>query len=95
MIIILIVVLYAKRVVKNVDVSVTVDRSIYIRYSEKSTKETTMNETNEVADTNTDHESIKLQLGRNLFSGAVAFGASKLADRVYDGAIRAYRARKS
>ena len=35
------------------------------------------------------------QLGKTLFSGAVAFGASKLADKLYDGAIRAYRARKS
>ena len=35
------------------------------------------------------------QLGRNLFSGAVGFGAAKIADRLYDGAIRTIRARRS
>jgi hypothetical protein len=35
------------------------------------------------------------QLGKMLFGSIAAFGANKLADRVYDGAVRAYRARKS
>lgn len=55
-----------------------------------------MDENNEVTEVDiVETESLKVQLGRNLFSGAVAWGASKVADRLYDGAVRAYRARKS
>lgn len=55
-----------------------------------------MDENTEVTEVETvDTDSLKVQLGRNLFSGAVAWGASKVADRVYDGAVRAWRARKS
>lgn len=35
------------------------------------------------------------QLGKTVVGGVAAFAAGKLADRLYDGAVRAYRARKS
>lgn len=35
------------------------------------------------------------QFGKLMFGSVAAFAANKLADRVYDSAVRAYRARKS
>lgn len=55
----------------------------------------------DVIDTSTDDTTDELdlsvvgQLGRLTFSSIAGFMASKAADRVYDSAVRAYRARKS
>ena len=38
---------------------------------------------------------LKHQLGRTLCGSVAAFGANKLAERAYDAALRAYRAKKS
>lgn len=35
------------------------------------------------------------QLGKTVVGGVAAFAAGKLADRIYDGAVRAWRSRKN
>lgn len=71
------------------------NRKIYTRYSEKSTKGTQMDETDETTETAVEDLPVVHQFGKLMFGSVAAFAANKLADRVYDGAIRAYRARKS
>lgn len=56
-----------------------------------------MDENDTSSDTTTDELELSVvgQMGRLTFSSLVGFMASKAADRVYDGAVRAYRARRS
>lgn len=54
-----------------------------------------MDELDEGAETAVDDLPVVHQFGKLMFSSVTAFAANKLADRIYDGAVRAYRARKS
>ncbi len=56
-----------------------------------------MDETDTTTDTTTDELELSAvgQLGKMTFSSIAAFAASKVADKVYDSAVRWNRARKS
>lgn len=54
-----------------------------------------MDKTGESKENAVDDMPVVHQLGRTVFGGVAAFAADKLATRIYDGALRAIRARRS
>lgn len=54
-----------------------------------------MDETDESTETAFEELPVVHQLGKTVVGGVAGFMASKLADRVYDSVVRAYRSRKS